>query len=227
MREDRPLPELLTANYTFVNERLARFYGIPECVWHAFPAGRRPIRAGPACWVTAAFSTVTSYATRTSPVLRGKLLLDNILGAPPPPPPPNVPPLAETSARERPEQSMRERMEAAPPEPDLRDVPPADGSAGIRAREFRCDREVADERRTSAHRRVGRASRWNEVRGPRRVPEGVDGAPRRVRPRVHGKALDVCHRPGDGATTTCRRSARSSGRRPQATTAGRPWFSES
>ncbi len=93
MREDRPLPELLTANYTFANERLARFYGIRNVYGtHFRRVETDPRRAG--LLGHGSILTVTSYATRTSPVLRGKFLLDNILGAPPSPPPPNVPPLA-------------------------------------------------------------------------------------------------------------------------------------
>ena len=111
LREDRPLEELLTANYTFVNERLARFYGIRNVYGTHF---RRvplsdPRRAG--VLGHGSILTVTSYATRTSPVVRGKYLLDNILGAPPPPPPPNVPPLAETGDGGQPPAPMRERME--------------------------------------------------------------------------------------------------------------------
>jgi mono/diheme cytochrome c family protein len=110
MREDRTLAELLTANYTFVNERLARFYGIRNVYGpHFRRVETDPHRAG--LLGHGSILTVTSYATRTSPVLRGKYLLDNILGAPPPPPPPNVPPLPETPAGERPQASMRERME--------------------------------------------------------------------------------------------------------------------
>ena len=98
MREDRPLAELLTANYTFANERLARFYGIRNVYGTHFRRVQTdPRRAG--LLGHGSILTVTSYATRTSPVLRGKYLLDNILGAPPPPPPPNVPPLPETSAK--------------------------------------------------------------------------------------------------------------------------------
>ena len=112
MREDRPLEELLTANYTFVNERLARFYGIRNVYGAHF---RRvplsdPHRAG--LLGHASILTVTSYATRTSPVVRGKYLLDNILGAPPPPPPPNVPLLEESDEAGQPLASMRERMAA-------------------------------------------------------------------------------------------------------------------
>jgi cytochrome c5 len=110
MREDRPLVELLTANYTFANERLARFYGLRNVYGTHFRRVQTdPRRAG--LLGHGSILTVTSYATRTSPVLRGKYLLDNVFGAPPPPPPPNVPPLPETSAREHPEVSMRERME--------------------------------------------------------------------------------------------------------------------
>ena len=110
MREDRPLVELLTADYTFANERLARFYGIRNVYGSHF----RPVeltgtqRAG--LLGQGSILTVTSYATRTSPVVRGKYLLDNILGAPPPPPPPDVPALEETGAAGT-DASMRELME--------------------------------------------------------------------------------------------------------------------
>jgi len=111
LRQDRPLEELLTADYTFVNERLARFYGIRNVYGSHFRrvAVTDPHRGG--LLGHASILTVTSYATRTSPVLRGKYLLDNILGAPPPPPPPNVPPLAEVSPGAPQSASMRERME--------------------------------------------------------------------------------------------------------------------
>ncbi len=112
MREDRPLEELLTANYSFVNERLARFYGIPNVYGTHFrrvPLSN-PQRAG--LLGHGSILTVTSYATRTSPVVRGKYLLENILGAPPPPPPPNVPPLEDSAEAGQPLASMRERMEA-------------------------------------------------------------------------------------------------------------------
>ncbi len=110
IRGDRPLAELLTADHTFLNERLARFYGIRNVYGAHF---RRvplqdPRRAG--LLGHASILTVTSYATRTSPVVRGKYLLDNILGAPPPPPPPNVPALEETGAAGH-GASIREQME--------------------------------------------------------------------------------------------------------------------
>ena len=110
VREDRSVVELLTADYSFLNERLARHYGIPGVYGSHFR--RVPLRdeARHGLLGHGSMLTVTSYATRTSPVLRGKWLLENILGAPPPPPPPDVPELEERASGERP-RSMRERME--------------------------------------------------------------------------------------------------------------------
>ncbi len=110
VREDRSVVELLTADYSFLNERLARHYGIPGVYGSHFR--RVPLRDETRHGLLGHGSmlTVTSYATRTSPVLRGKWLLENILGAPPPPPPPDVPELEERASGERP-RSMRERME--------------------------------------------------------------------------------------------------------------------
>jgi hypothetical protein len=110
LRADRSAVELLTANYTFVNERLARHYQIPNVYGSHF---RRvtvdnPARAG--LLGQGSILTVTSYATRTSPVLRGKWLLENILGAPPPPPPPDVPALKDNDVSLKP-LSVRQRME--------------------------------------------------------------------------------------------------------------------
>ena len=91
LREDRPIPELLSADYTYVNERLARFYGIPG-VYGSRP--RRVTLPNPdqrgGLLAHGGLMAITAYPDRTSPVLRGKWLLDNILGANPPPPPANV-----------------------------------------------------------------------------------------------------------------------------------------
>jgi hypothetical protein len=97
LREDRSVSELLSANYTFLNHRLAEHYGIPDIHGSHF---RRvelddPNRGG--LMGQASIWTVTSYATRTSPVKRGKWILDNLLGSPPPSPPDGVPPLPEPS----------------------------------------------------------------------------------------------------------------------------------
>jgi hypothetical protein len=110
LREDRSLLDLLNADYTFVNERLARHYGIPNVYGSHFrrvSLGPDSVRAG--LLGQGSILTLTSYATRTSPVVRGKWVLENILGAPPPPPPPNVPALKEAGEGGK-ILSMRERM---------------------------------------------------------------------------------------------------------------------
>ena len=110
VREDRSTLDLLRANYTFVNERLARHYGIPNVYGSRFrrvTLGEDSVRGG--ILGHGSILTVTSYANRTSPVLRGKWILENIVGTPPPPPPANVPLLQDTDAQGR-VLSMRERM---------------------------------------------------------------------------------------------------------------------
>lgn len=110
LREDRSVMELLTANYTFVNERLAEHYGIANIYGNHFRRvtledGKRGGVLGHASTLTA-----TSYPNRTSPVLRGKWVLANLLGAPPPPPPADVPPLKDAGEGGQP-LSVRDRME--------------------------------------------------------------------------------------------------------------------
>jgi hypothetical protein len=95
LRADRPILDFLDAPYTFLNQRMAEFYQLPGVKGHAFRkvdlTGTR--RGG--VLAQASVLTVSSYANRTSPVLRGKWILENLLGAPPPPPPADVPALDE------------------------------------------------------------------------------------------------------------------------------------
>jgi hypothetical protein len=109
LREDRPVLDFLDANYTFLNQRLAEFYGIPNVKGHEFCkvdlAGSR--RGG--VWRHASVLTVSSYANRTSPVLRGKWILETLLNAAPPPPPPDVPVLDEKELGKS--VSLREQLE--------------------------------------------------------------------------------------------------------------------
>ncbi|HEY6361758.1 MAG TPA: DUF1592 domain-containing protein [Vicinamibacterales bacterium] len=110
VKEDRNVLDLLRAKYTFVNERLARHYGIPNVYGSRFRRvnlGEDSVRGG--LLGQGSVLTVTSYANRTSPVLRGKWILENILGTPPPPPPPDVPPLKDNGVAGK-ILSMRERM---------------------------------------------------------------------------------------------------------------------
>ena len=112
VREDRSVMDLFTADYTFLNERLARHYGISNVVGPEFrkvpyPDGRRRGLLG-----QGSILTLTSHADRTSPVLRGKWVLEVLLGTPPPPPPPNVPDFDATpEAEDGRLRTVRERME--------------------------------------------------------------------------------------------------------------------
>lgn len=110
IKEDRNIVDFIDADYTFLNEKLAEFYGVPGVKGAEF---RKVDLAGlprGGVLTQASILTVTSYANRTSPVLRGKWVLENILSAPPLPPPPGIPALEESSVG--PNASLREKMEA-------------------------------------------------------------------------------------------------------------------
>jgi hypothetical protein len=110
MREDRSAMDLIEADYTFVNERLARHYGIPGIYGSYFRRVKAPADSRRGILGHGSILTVTSYPNRTSPVQRGKWILTNILGVPPIPPPPDVPALKESGEDGKP-RSLRERME--------------------------------------------------------------------------------------------------------------------
>ena len=110
MREDRNVLDLLTADHTFVNERLAKHYGIPEIYGSHFRRVTVPEDARRGLLGKGSLLMVTSHADRTAPVLRGKWVLENLLGTPPPPPPANAPPLASDGGSKP--RTMRQRMEA-------------------------------------------------------------------------------------------------------------------
>ncbi len=111
VQEDRSVIDLLTANYTFVNERLAVHYGIPHVFGDQFRRVEITDEARKGLLGQGSILTVTSHVDRTSPVVRGKWILDTLMGAPPPPPPPNVPALKANGDLPKP-MTMRERMEA-------------------------------------------------------------------------------------------------------------------
>ena len=132
VRDDRPIPELLRADYTYLNAQLAGHYGIDGVYGSRFRRvdlddDRRHGLLG-----HASILTITSYANRTSVVLRGKWMLENILGAPPPAPPPNVPPLEENDPGRRADLAAREDG-AAPRQPGMRELPRHDRPPGVRA----------------------------------------------------------------------------------------------
>ena len=148
IREDRSILDMLDANYTFLNEPLAKHYGIADTVGNVVgqkPAksGGRPIlgeqfrrvtlqdRSRGGLLTQASVLTVTSNPTRTSPVKRGKWILEQILGAPPPSPPPNVPELPEKE-KDVAAASLRQRMEVHRRNPGLRQLPRPDGCDRLR-----------------------------------------------------------------------------------------------
>jgi hypothetical protein len=110
LRENRSVTELLTAKYTFVNERLAKHYGIPNIRGSRFQRIELPANSPRGGLLgQGSVLTLTSYSTRTSPVLRGKYVLENLLASPPPPPPPNVPSL-KTEGDQAQALSLKEAM---------------------------------------------------------------------------------------------------------------------
>ena len=144
IREDRPVTDLLTADHTFVNERLAKHYGIPNILGDEFrrvtiaDANRRGVLG------QGSVLLLTSIADRTSPVLRGKWVMEVLLGSPPPPPPPNVPLLEETKAVDAGKTAVDARAHGrAPQESGVHVVPQGDRSARPGARELRRHRRVA------------------------------------------------------------------------------------
>jgi mono/diheme cytochrome c family protein len=117
IKEDRSVIEVLTSDYTFANERLAKHYGIPDVEGNHFRRVTLPDERRRGILGQGSVLTATSYANRTSPVKRGVWVLENLLGAPPPPPPADVPGLedsdsvADPSDPESRPRSVRERME--------------------------------------------------------------------------------------------------------------------
>jgi len=110
VREDRNVIDLMTADYTFVDERLAKHYGLRNVFGSNFRRVQLTDDTRRGLLGKGAVLMVTSHATTTSPVLRGKWVLENLLGSPPPPPPPDVPALREDEPG-APKRTMREQME--------------------------------------------------------------------------------------------------------------------
>ncbi len=110
VKEDRSVMDLLTADYTFLNERLARHYGVPNIYGSQFRRVAIANNQRKGLLGQGSILATTSHAERTSPVLRGKWILENILGTPVPPPPPDVPPLKEKAEGDAPK-TLRAQME--------------------------------------------------------------------------------------------------------------------
>ena len=121
LRNDRPAEELISAQYSFLNERLAKFYGIAGVTGEKFvkvDLNNHPERGG--VLTQGSYLIISSNPTRTSPVKRGLFVLDNLLGTPAPPPPPNTPQLEDIAEQAGPNPTMREMMQIHRDSPDCR-----------------------------------------------------------------------------------------------------------
>jgi mono/diheme cytochrome c family protein len=206
MREDRNVVDLLTAYYSLINERLARHYGIPGVYGSQF---RRmvltdDVRKG--LLGKGSVLAVTSHATRTSPVLRGKWVLENILGTPPAPPPPDVPTLKEPEPGAAAGRCVNRWW--APRKPGVRELSQSDGSIGFAwktsTRQRACATPACSSTRRANWERDESTAWW---RCGRR-----SSAIRTSRWHATEKLL-IARSAAVWTTRTCRRSGRSSRRR--------------
>ncbi len=171
IKEDRSLLDFIDAKFTFVNGPLARHYGMKGVDGEEFQRVELDGEQRSGVLTQGAILTVSSYPTRTSPPVRGKWVMENLLGTPPPPPPDDVPSLNDSNIGT--EVSLRETAGAAPEGSELLAVSPLDGSARLRPRELRRGRRVAHPRRQVPDRNIGHAARRPELH---RV-EGAEGDP--------------------------------------------------
>ncbi len=192
LRENRSVVELLTANFTFVNERLAKHYGIPNVEGSYFRRVTLPegsVRGG--LLGQGSLLTLTSYSTRTSPVVRGKWVLENLLSAPPPPPPPNIPALKTEASETGKPLSMREAMLLHRANPACAGCHARMDPIGFAMENFDAVGRWRDTDAGGADRYIRRFSGWHEVRWHGRSEAGAGGASRAVCFDDRGKAADV------------------------------------
>ena len=210
--EDRSILDLLAADYTYLNERLARHYGIPGVYGSRFRRVTLPdLEQRGGLLGHGSLLSLTSYPHRTSPVLRGRWLLEAIFGAPPPGPPPDVPPLPERGESDAPA-SMRERLELHRRNPACASCHRMIESAGLHAGALRRHRTVAVGHRGGA---AGRRRRHDAERGDGGGPGRTAGPPARraraVREHAHRAAPGLRPR----ARAAAPRSADGARHRPQ------------
>ena len=173
MREDRSVLDLLDADYTFVNERLARHYGIPNVYGSHFRRVTLTDENRRGLLGQGSILTVTSYPNRTSPVLRGKWILENILGTPPPPPPPNVPALQENGEGGRSRSRCASGSKQHRANPACATCHRVMDPLGFALENFDGDRRMADEGGGGADRRLRPAGRRHAGRRSGRAAPGA------------------------------------------------------
>ena len=207
MREDRSVMDLLTADYTFVNERLARHYGIPNVYGSQFRRVTLTSDDRRGLLGQGSILTVTSYPNRTSPVQRGKWILTNLLGIPPTPPPPNVPALKENGDGKP--LSLRERMEQHRADAVCAGCHKVMDPIGFALENFDARRAVAHRGRRLADRSLRHALQRDEGRRPGGAAQDAGRPSGGIRRRDDRKAVDLRAGPRRSSITICRRCARS------------------
>ena len=190
LREDHSVVDLLTANYTFVNERLAKVYGIPNVAGDRFRRVQLtdPQRAG--ILGQGSILAVTSYPNRTSPVLRGKFLLSNILGTPPSPPPPVVPGFPDRGEGGKPA-SVRARFEQHRRNPTCAACHQPMDPSGLCARRISMASENGGLTTPDQDRRLRQVAQRRGVRRSGRIADAASRAPPAVCRNCHRKAARV------------------------------------
>ena len=191
--EDRSVLDLLTADYTFVNERLARHYGIPGVTGPEFQQVAYPDATRRGLLGHGSILTLTSHPDRTSPVLRGKWVMEVLLGSPPPPPPPNVPPFEETEGAEDGRfLTVREVMEQHRANPACVSCHRVIDPIGLTLENFDPDGGMARARWREPRRCGVRTLRWHTHRWCGRPTGRASEAPRSVLPSLHGEPDGLC-----------------------------------
>jgi hypothetical protein len=182
--EDRSVLELLDADWTYVNEPLARHYGMEGVEGDKFRRVALPKNSPRGGVLTqASVLTVTSNPARTSPVKRGKWVLDNLLGTPPPPAPPNVPELDDEKKGAL-TGTLRERLEEHRKNPACASLPRAHGPDRLWPGKLRRGRRVAHDRRRGEGGRLGPTRQRQEVRRPEPTQGDSAGPKAAVRARL-------------------------------------------
>ncbi len=202
MKEDRSILDFLDGHFTFLNERLAKHYGIPGVTGDQFRRVELDGTERSGVLTQASVLTVSSYPTRTSPVIRGKWILENLLNTPPPPPPPNVP-----GARRESRRDYRFRPPAvgsASGQPRLLRLPFAHGSAGLRSGKLRRHRALARTGGQISCRCFRPAAQRQDLPGRSRAKGDSESRQPGVRSRFERQDADLRSRPRPRALRSAR-----------------------
>ena len=195
LRENRPVTDLLAANFTYLNERLAQHYGIPNVYGSQFRRVALTDQNRGGLLGQGSILTVTSYPNRTSVVQRGKWVLENLLGSPPPPPPPDVPPL-EAHAKDGKLLTMRQQMEQHRTNPVCASCHARMDPIGFALENYDGIGTWRAKDAGSAIDAAGKLPDGTKFEGPAGLDQAAaDQVPRRVHRDLHRQASDLRARP--------------------------------